>query len=804
MLIRRRQHPLIDMKFMRFAVAITSTLIVIFVVYSHSSFVDAFSLGCRTLPLTQLCNQQVSPDSLSFAAYHTRKPFNPSSRLETKSASGDYDSSSPFFAKRDLDEDAKIVGSSSNSPPSPFFAESEDSFQMNSESPILNKQVDENESKIDLKKVDNSSGDFVSPFFANKEDQFQISTESLIPNEIESTEEWKEVYDSGGDSASPFFATKKGPFLTNEDLKKVGNFGGDFSSPVFAKKEDIQPPIAKQQSQNRPFDPSPFTSIERIPINNRFTADSEEVRGNYNPWPRFDKDEYTGLVDSSQEYFDNTIKTVVEVIKYIPSKVDKTVDTSQKILKDAQEMTRNVNKSIQVTKQTVEETIEKTQETVKDIQKISIKVKQSLEETKQVVEETVEKTQEAVKDVQDLSIKVKQSLEDTRQTVEKKVEKTQETIKDAQDFSKKMSESKAASKAKVLFQIEPPTTIADEALVFAGKATIAVAKLALWGTKGVGSLTLKGSQSIYDNTIGPEVEEVWNDQLESLSGSVEKATKAWEDKMESLNSSVEEGTLFVKNTPSRVKSVMTGSIVDRRSAGKQPRSIQQDSPSVLGKGGVKNESSSTTRDPAIVARRANAKTQSTWIERGSASVSSITKGESQPAIVSRKEAEEDLRYDNRAVREGKNEGKKTMPVEKIVSKSPEDLNMELQEAEKLAKEISDSLDAAERAMNSNIELEEPMIQIEKKSMDRIETKLSIAKKKDFIEKKSKRKIGMGKMLSRFKRPSFKTAKSQDELDVELEEAESLAKEIADALHTAEQSLNATSENVESIKKEIDE
>ena len=72
-----------------------------------------------------------------------------------------------------------------------------------------------------------------------------------------------------------------------------------------------------------------------------------------------------------------------------------------------------------------------------------------------------------------------------------------------------------------------------------------------------------------------------------------------------------------------------------------------------------------------------------------------------------------------------------------------------------------------------------------------------------VEKK-KGKSGLKKVLSRFKPPSFKTAKTQDELDAEIEKAESLAKEIAEALDTAEQAMSRTSKDLQSIEKEIDE
>ena len=69
---------------------------------------------------------------------------------------------------------------------------------------------------------------------------------------------------------------------------------------------------------------------------------------------------------------------------------------------------------------------------------------------------------------------------------------------------------------------------------------------------------------------------------------------------------------------------------------------------------------------------------------------------------------------------------------------------------------------------------------------------------------------MYKYLSRVKlpvfepvTPDFETAKSKADLDAELEKAESLVKEISDALDSAEQAMSTKSEKIKSIEKKIE-
>ena len=155
------------------------------------------------------------------------------------------------------------------------------------------------------------------------------------------------------------------------------------------------------------------------------------------------------------------------------------------------------------------------------------------------------------------------------------------------------------------------------------------------------------------------------------------------------------------------------------------------------------------------------------------------------------------------------EGQKAKTEEMVVLKTPEELNKELEEAQELAKEISNALDVAERALklNPNTELEDPMIEIGKvnriditeASVSQSLSSQSVPKKKiSRAEKRKRRKEKRDAMNAR-----TKTAKTQADLDAQLMEAQSLAKEIADALDVVEEALKMAPANTQSSYNELD-
>jgi hypothetical protein len=783
MLSFRRHQPTIRRKFVRFTVAITAAIISVFLIYSHSS-IDAFSLGCRTLPTAQLFNHQDSKDPNSYAVIHTRNPLRPFSRLQTKGGNDDDN----IISKNDIDAcgSTGYDGNSDNSgsdSSSPFFAESEGRFQMTDRvSPVLEQQsqqqqVDDNESNEDMKTVERNGSDSSSPFFAKREDQFQM-TNRVSPvleqqsqqqqvDDNESNEDMKTVERNGSDSSSPFFAKREDQFqMTN----RVSSFLEQQSQQpqVDDNVLDIYSKTVETQTttEKRLNDRSSFTPVQRIPIKGQFTSNAEEENANYNSGrpisllKRAKNEEFKELIDSSQalgdetqEIFDKSMKTVMEAIalaKGLPSKVN--------------------------------ETVEKIQQILKDVQDISIKVNEFVQETKQSVEKTVEKTQQTIKDVQDIPKKVTRSLEDTKQSISKKQEPMREAV----------------SSAKVLFGLERPSlrsrwyrmipmTPQEEALDLAGNAILATGKMALWVGKGVGSLAWKGTRYVYNNTIGPAVEEAWNEQLDSL------------------NNSVERTATLVKNTPSRVISAVVPS-------------TQRDQASVSSSASIRNQPTNIQRGPPSV-DNASAKNQPTRIQRVPASVSSSAKTrptpiqQRSPASVSssREKLKTDRKSEHKKENKGKSKFHSAKPVVKFVVKSPEELNKEIEDAQKLAKEISDAMDVAERAMKMkpNSEFDDPMIEIEKlKSIGRIGTVVPlplpasiVEEKATLVEKRNKRKTEINDVLSRFKP---KPGKTLDGIDAQLKEAQSLAKEIADALEMAEQSLmTASADSSNSNESKVD-
>lgn len=137
-------------------------------------------------------------------------------------------------------------------------------------------------------------------------------------------------------------------------------------------------------------------------------------------------------------------------------------------------------------------------------------------------------------------------------------------------------------------------------------------------------------------------------------------------------------------------------------------------------------------------------------------------------------------------------------VANIIYKTPAELKKELTDAQNLANEISDALDVAEQAlkMNPNGELDDPMIDIEKpQPLGRIETPTPLSR----VEKDNQTKTYSNEVLAR-----FQTAKTQDDLDAELEEARSLAKEVSDALEIAEKALTLATTTNNSSESKVDD
>ena len=427
-------------------------------------------------------------------------------------------------------------------------------------------------------------------------------------------------------------------------------------------------------------------------------------------WNKVDDDDNDD-VDKNKEKA--LYKVYDEAIEFI--RLEETVEKTQQVVKDIPDKLRE---SVEKTKQKMDETVEKTQQVVKVVQKIPNKLNESVQETKETIEETVKKTQQVVKDVQNIPNKLNKSIQETKETIGQKVEKTQQVVKDVQNIPNKLNES--VQDVKVLVGLKKPTwkqklrrsQNADKpetAFGLAGKATLAAGKVALWTGKGAASLAEKAAQVAYKKgkeTIGPVVEEVWNDQVDTLSSSITATTNT------------------ISNLPSKIKSAS--------------------------------------------ASRSLAMNKANNIKR------------------KREESENNIIVKNNLMR-----------------KTPDELGKEMKEAQDLAKEISDALEAAEKALNINNkdrDFNDPMIEIsptiirtskptKKLSPSRIDKnndQISSTKNNIFNSIKNKnrtsgndRKLTLG---------DIKFTKTQDELDKELEEARALAQEVSDALEVAEQAL----------------
>jgi chromosome segregation ATPase len=434
-------------------------------------------------------------------------------------------------------------------------------------------------------------------------------------------------------------------------------------------------------------------------------------------WDKVDDDDNDDVIKHKKKALYKVYDEAIELIR-----LEETVEKTQQVVKDVQNIPNKLKESVEETKQKLDETVEKTQQVVKVVQNFPNKLNESVQETKETIEETVKKTQQVVKDVQNIPNKLNKSVQETKETIGKKVEKTQQVVKDVQSIPNKLNESvqETVSDVKVLVGLKKPTwkqklrrsQNADKpntAFGLASKATVTAGKVALWTGKGAASLAGKAAQVAYKKgkeTIGPVVEEVWNDQVDTLSSSITATTTT------------------ISNLPSKIKSA------------------------------------SASR--------------------------SLTKNKVDNSKSKREESENNIIVNNNPMR-----------------KTPYELGKEMKEAQDLAKEISDALEAAEKAMNINNtdrELNDPMIEIsptiirtskptKKVSPSRIDKKndqISFIKNNIFNNTKNKnktsnndRKLTLG---------DIKFTKSRDELDKEFEEARALAKEVADALEVAEQAL----------------
>jgi hypothetical protein len=1028
MFIHRHRQPSIFQRFVRFTVVITATVIVVFLIYFHSS-IDAFSFGCRPLPNTQLLDHQVSKVLSSYTVIHARKPLSPFSRLQATGGSDNNDDDDTIL-NRDPFDTADSTG---------------------------------NEGENDSRSY--------SPFFAEREDLFQMADEVYSVVEQKPLQQWVDGIESDSDSSFPFFAERGGQFeMIDEDMKKVET----------------------QKTSGKSFgDRLPFIPARRIPVKAQSPSDVTGASWNSNPeqpiplLKRSKNEELKDLEDLSRalrdetpEVLDITAKAILEaiaLIKSLTSEVDESVQNTEKILKDLRDISSEANESVREetvlkTEETAkdiqdipemkqsfddpgqsistkqyfveevkgfqdisseandsfrEETVLKTEETAKDVQDIIPEMKQSSDDSIQSIstkqyfveevkgfqdisseandsfrEESVLKTEETVKDVQDIIPEMKQSFDDSiqsiisanqyfveevkgfqdisgkenesvlemEQSVEETVLKTEETVKnfqdipefkqsleysnssfsnkqyyfveevnDLQEMPKKENESVRETEQSVeqtvlkteeiVKDVQPfdasnqsifkqqdlvekapssvtdrtfPLISKDEALDLAAKALIATVQLSLIIGKEVGLLAWRGSKSVYKNTIGPAVEEAWNDQVDNLSSSVKAVEEALNEQVDNLNSSVETAAIFVKNTPTRVMSAVTSStqrslaslsssasaenkapdiqqdsapLSDSAGSKTQPRNIQEGLTSVRASANVGDQPSGVQQAPDSVLRSGSAEKEPIFIQPGLASVSGGASAESQqsdrqqgpapvlgsaraknqPAFVSKKEAKEDRKNENKS-----NINKSGVkPVVKVAVKSLEELKKEIEDAQKLAKELSDAMDVAEQAfkMIPDIELEEPMIDVDNlKAIDRIEATVpapslpsTIEENAILEEERNKREAEVKDVLARFKSSStendldteleevrsfspftlgekatlvkkrntrnagansalgfFKTAKTQVELDAELEEVQSLAKEVADALEVAELALMAASSTSNSSDYNVDQ
>mmetsp|Transcript_3812 Transcript_3812/g.8255 ORF Transcript_3812/g.8255 Transcript_3812/m.8255 type:complete len:442 (+) Transcript_3812:674-1999(+) len=412
-------------------------------------------------------------------------------------------------------------------------------------------------------------------------------------------------------------------------------------------------------------------------------------------------------------------KNILEAItltKNLPMKLEKTLEKSQQIIKDVQDIPNKVNESVRETKQTIDETVEKTQQTVgetiektqqllKEIKDIPSKVNNSMRETQETVEETVEKTQQAIEDVKGIPKKVKQSVQDTKLDISRKQESVREAMSSVKAFFGLQRPSLRSRWYRTI-----PMTPKEEALDLAGKATSATVKVALWTGRGVGTLAWNGVRSVYNNTVGPTVEGAWNEQMDNINSSFNttatvvttmpsKITSAVATKTRSVPTSISSVT-GTKNMPAFLK--MKGMVVGKNK--RKTRNIDKSEEEI-----AKAVANIIYKTPAELKKELTdaqnlANEISDALDVAEQALKMNPNGELDDPMIDIEKPQPLGRIETPTPlsRVEKDNQTKTYSNEVLArfqtAKTQDDLDAELEEARSLAKEVSDALEIAEKAL----------------------------------------------------------------------------------------------------------
>ena len=359
-------------------------------------------------------------------------------------------------------------------------------------------------------------------------------------------------------------------------------------------------------------------------------------------------------------------------------------------------------------------------QSVKDIRDIPNKLKTSVEGTKQTIGKTVKQTKQGVNEVRNLPTKLDASILATKNDIAK----TQESVQRTVDGFKLLVGLKKPPASRIVDDSNPSN---DVVLRLASKAVTASGKATLWMVNKAASIVWIGAKVTYRK--GKEKMVYVGDTQDNEVKTLRK----------SISSTVNSESMNVSDVSSTRETITS-------------------------------QSQSFTRKINPVVERIDVKKNK------------VDKYESDSK-------KNDHNY--------------------IIIKSPIELEKQIKDASDLIKELSDSMTAAEKKICINkrfSELNDQIIEItppKKRRSNRTEIKqaaiaklISLQSKKDkqnnkilpdsknkednFVSSINKNSIGNSK--------AFKIRQTQLEIDKKLEEAQALAKEISDALDSAEKAL----------------
>eukprot|EP00536_Pseudo-nitzschia_multiseries_P016123 jgi/Psemu1/44931/gm1.44931_g len=401
-----------------------------------------------------------------------------------------------------------------------------------------------------------------------------------------------------------------------------------------------------------------------------------------------------------------------------------------------QELPAKVEESIEQTQQLLEAVEETVEETIEQTKQLPSRVRRSVEETIETVEQTVEQT-----------------IQTVEQTVEQTIETTQNTVRTVQEFPGQVTRSVEETQRSVEETIETTQRTIQNVRDFPSNVVQSVEDT----RHDVGVFLGLEQPNVRKKMEPPTVPMTIEEGVVDLAG---KATTATVRAVVWTGMGV--GSLAWKGAKNAYNTTIGPVVNDSINA--TTRAIQ-DIPSAITPALPRPD----TAKPKPKAKPPGEKAR--------------PRKSQSPVVTSKRTRPEPARTD--------------APQPPPIAKSPSELQKELVDAQTLVREISEALDAAERAMNlaPNNELDDPMIDIGKLQQRQLAAASDATEPNQPATKRAlpfwkKRPGKKGDAASELLAARIQRAKTKEHRDAEQE----LANEIADALAIAEQALSSANDD----------